>query len=211
MTTTLHTQPATTSQSDTRGFALYVGITEDQLATDIRLGDVVSQIRALIAQLAPEAQTHATVALAPQGAGGNDLNIVRLALGDPSLPRQTDHSDEDLDRPQPHVTIDLSRKQVLLDSYPANLTFREFELLQFFILREGLAVSREEIINTLWARTPDHEKPSDRTIDVQIRRLRVKLGDYQDIIRTVRGLGYRFDLHADVRIIHPHAQSPDRF
>jgi DNA-binding response OmpR family regulator len=53
--------------------------------------------------------------------------------------------------------------------------------------------------------------PNERTIDVHIRRLRAKLGAYDDIVRTVRGSGYRFDRHADVVIRSGHAPSPDRF
>ena len=53
--------------------------------------------------------------------------------------------------------------------------------------------------------------PNARTIDVHVRRLRAKLGDYEEIVRTVRGSGYRFDRHADVVISYPTSPSPDRF
>ena len=79
------------------------------------------------------------------------------------------------------------------------------------MLREGRTVSREEIITTLWADAPESEIPNERTIDVHVRRLRVKLAQYQDIVRTVRGIGYRFDRHADVSILHTSAPSPDLF
>lgn len=206
----LSRQQQATSRAVARGFALYVGISEDRLEADTRLSDLVNELRNLVADLAPEADTHATVALAPEHVGGRDIDVVRLALADPSAKRE-DRSSGDPDRAHPHVTIDLSRKQVLLDSYPVKLTFREFELLRFFVLREGLAVTREEIIETLWADTPEEEQPTPRTIDVQVRRLRIKLGKYQDIIRTVRGAGYRFDRHADVKIVHSYGRSPDRF
>jgi DNA-binding response OmpR family regulator len=100
---------------------------------------------------------------------------------------------------------------VLLDNVPAALTFREFELLQYLVLREGRTISREELITGLWADAPVEEVPSERTIDVHIRRLRVKLAQYQDIVRTVRGTGYRFDRHADVSILHTAGPSPDAF
>jgi DNA-binding winged helix-turn-helix (wHTH) protein len=45
---------------------------------------------------------------------------------------------------------------------------------------------------------------------VHVRRLRQRLGEYADVVRTVRGIGYRFDRHADVRILHSLAPSPDR-
>ena len=107
--------------------------------------------------------------------------------------------------------MDLSRKRVLLDNIAAPLTFREFELLQYFVLREGRTVSREELIEQLWSDAPEHEAPNERTIDVHVRRLRVKLAHYQDIVRTVRGTGYRFDRHADVSILHAATPSPDIF
>lgn len=194
------------TQRDVRGFALYVGLTEDKISNDVRLGDIVHQIKGLLAQLAPEADTHATVALAPESAGGRDLDFVRRALCDPSVkqPILTDPAQDRVER----VTIDITRKQVFLDGIPAELTYREFELLQFFVLREGLTVSREKVVDGLWTDSDD-ERPSDRTVDVHVRRLRVKLGKYQNIIRTVRGSGYRFDRHADVHIEQTGTPSPD--
>ena len=90
----------------------------------------------------------------------------------------------------------------------APLTYKEFALLQFLVLREGQTVKRETIIEALWA-ADDEDIPNSRTIDVHIRRLRSKLGAYEDIVRTVRGVGYRFDRHADVTIYYGVAPSPD--
>lgn len=199
--------------TEVRGFALYVGLTEDKLAAaDPRLGELVSQLKHLVDELAPSAETYAAVALAPEGAGGRDIDVVRLALGDPAATaRQKQQQVVDQDRAASGVTIDLSRKRVLLDNIVAPLTFREFELLQYFVLREGRTVSREELIETLWSDAATEEAPNERTIDVHVRRLRVKLAHYQDIVRTVRGTGYRFDRHADVHILHLGAPSPDLF
>lgn len=199
--------------TEVRGFALYVGLSEDQIDSgDPELGEIVAQIKGLVARLAPAADTYAAVALAPEGAGGRDVDVVRLALGEPAAhARQKQETIAEQDRAASGVVIDLSRKRVLLDNVPAALTFREFELLQYFVLREGRTVSREEIIETLWADASGEEVPSERTIDVHVRRLRVKLAHYQDIVRTVRGVGYRFDRHADVAILHGNAPSPDIF
>lgn len=106
------------------------------------------------------------------------------------------------------VIIDISRKRVIIDDEQAPLTYKEFSLLQFLVLREGQTVNRELIIEALWAEG-DEEAPVTRTIDVHVRRLRSKLGRYEDIVRTVRGVGYRFDRHADVTINYGVAQSPD--
>lgn len=199
--------------TEVRGFALYVGLADDQIAEgDPKLGAIVAQIKDLVAQLAPAADTYAAVALAPEGAGGRDVDVVRLALGEPAAhARQKQDARDEQDRAASGVTIDLSRKRVLLDNVPATLTFREFELLQYFVLREGRTVSREELITSLWHDAPESEIPNERTIDVHVRRLRVKLAQYQDIVRTVRGTGYRFDRHADVSILHGSAPSPDVF
>ncbi|MBL3688630.1 winged helix-turn-helix domain-containing protein [Leucobacter chromiireducens] len=199
--------------TEVRGFALYVGLADDKIADgDPRLGEIVTQIKRLVAQLAPTAETYAAVALAPEQTGGRDVDVVRLALGDPAAhARQKQHEAAEQDRAASGVTLDLSRKRVLLDNVPAALTFREFELLQYLVLREGRTVSREELISSLWQDAPEEDTPSERTIDVHIRRLRVKLAQYQDIVRTVRGTGYRFDRHADVSILHTAAPSPDVF
>jgi Response regulators consisting of a CheY-like receiver domain and a winged-helix DNA-binding domain len=98
------------------------------------------------------------------------------------------------------VVIDISRKRVLLDGEVSPLTYKEFELLQFLVLREGRTIDRHEIIATLWADGVGDDIPNERTIDVHVRRLRSKLGAFEDIVRTVRGSGYRFDRHADVTI-----------
>ncbi|MEB4614707.1 winged helix-turn-helix domain-containing protein, partial [Leucobacter sp. M11] len=202
--------------SEVRGFALYVGLTEED-ASNPALAHIVSQIKALVGQLAPTAETYASVALAPEGAGGRNVDVVRLALGDPAAQAKLreqqaptpDEEEQDLARSG--VVVDLSRKRLLLDNHPVTLTYREFELLQYFVLREGRTVDRQEIITTLWQDAAEEEVPSERTIDVHVRRLRVKLAHYQDIIRTVRGIGYRFDRHADVRILHSATPSPDLF
>lgn len=199
--------------TEVRGFALYVGLADDKIADgDPKLGAIVTRIKQLVAELAPAAETYAAVALAPEGTGGRDVDVVRLALGDPAAhARQKQHEAETENRVSGGVVLDLSRKRVLLDNVPAALTFREFELLQYLVLREGRTISREELISGLWGDAPADEVPSERTIDVHVRRLRVKLAQYQDIVRTVRGTGYRFDRHADVSILQTSAPSPDVF
>ena len=197
--------------TEARGFVLYVGLDELKAEADgTDLGHIVEQLKLLVAQLAPSAQTHAAVALAPHGAGGRDVDVVRLALQDPvalARQRQTPPAEPKV---RGGVVIDISRKRVILDGETAPLTYKEFELLQFLVLREGRTIDRAEIISTLWA-ADDDEIPNERTIDVHVRRLRSKLGAFEDIVRTVRGVGYRFDRHADVSIRHASAPSPDFF
>ncbi|MFU8947620.1 winged helix-turn-helix domain-containing protein [Mycetocola zhadangensis] len=197
--------------TEARGFVLYVGIDDAKAAAaGTSLGAIVNALKALTAELAPESETYAAVALAPQGAGGRDVDVVRLALQDPSaLARHRDvETDEELDRAHSGVVIDISRKRLILDNDSVGLTYKEFELLQYLVLREGRTIDRAELISSLW-KAGDDEVPNERTIDVHVRRLRAKLGRYEDIVRTVRGVGYRFDRHADVSIRHAAAQSPD--
>ncbi|MCC2031373.1 winged helix-turn-helix domain-containing protein [Microbacterium allomyrinae] len=204
------TLPAGTSP---RGFALYVGIDEAKAAASgVSLGVLVEALRRTLGELAPDAETYATVALAPVGSGGRDVDVVRLALHEPSaIARTKQEEPEDEDRAAGGVVVDISRKRVLIDGDSAAFTFKEFELLQYLVLREGRTIERTELVSSLWQATDD-DAPGERTIDVHVRRLRAKLGRYEDIVRTVRGVGYRFDRHADVVIRYGHGTpSPDRF
>lgn len=202
--------------SEARGFVLYVGLDEAKAIADGQdLGSIVQALKALAAQLAPSSETYAAVALAPEGAGGRDIDVVRLALQEPAaLARHRDAEvaeSHDLDRAHAGVVIDLSRKRLALDNESIALTFKEFELLQYLVLREGRTIERAELISALWSADEAESAPNERTIDVHVRRLRAKLGRYEDIVRTVRGVGYRFDRHADVTIRYASAPSPDLF
>ncbi|MFC4244220.1 winged helix-turn-helix domain-containing protein [Gryllotalpicola reticulitermitis] len=205
--------PAARPAGTPRGFGLYVGFDEAKAAaagTD--LTTVVAALKRVLAEVAPGAESFASVALAPEGAGGRDVDVVRLALRDPSAVakfRPSEARDERAD--QTGVVIDVTRRHLLLDGDRVSLTFKEFELLQYLVLREGRTIERTELITSLWSAASDEEIPNERTIDVHVRRLRAKLGRYEDIVRTVRGVGYRFDRHADVAIRQSHAPSPDRF
>ena len=196
-----------------RGFALYVGLDEIKAAeAGVSLPVLVDALRRTLAELAPGAETHATVALAPHGSGGRDLDVVRLALQEPgAIARTKAAAEEESADEDGGVTVDISRKRVVIDGESASFTYKEFELLQYLVLREGRTIERAELVSALW-QAQDDETPGERTIDVHVRRLRAKLGRYEDIVRTVRGIGYRFDRHADVVIRYGHGTpSPDRF
>ncbi|MFS0866508.1 winged helix-turn-helix domain-containing protein [Microbacterium sp. 179-B 1A2 NHS] len=207
------TTPALPAGTAPRGFALYVGIDEAKAAADgVSLSVLVDALRRTLAELAPSAETHATVALAPAGAGGRDVDVVRLALHEPAAVARTKPEEPIVEHVPGGVTIDISRRRVHIDGETAALTFKEFELLQYLVLREGRTIERTELVSSLWSHTDGDEAPGERTIDVHVRRLRSKLGRYEDIVRTVRGVGYRFDRHADVVIRYgAGTPSPDRF
>ncbi len=197
--------------TEARGFALYVGLDElSAIEAGTDLGYVVAQLKLRLAELVPSAETYAAVALAPVGAGGRDVEVVRLALQDPAALARHRQTAEPAAKVRTGVVVDVSRKRVVLDGETAALTYKEFELLQYLVLREGRTIDRSELIASLWA-AGDEEVPNERTIDVHVRRLRSKLGDYEDIVRTVRGVGYRFDRHADVSLRQASTPSPDFF
>ena len=201
-----HPAPKPDQPGEVRGFALYVGVDERKAReAGIDLPVLVDALRRLTADLVPDAETYAAVALAPAGAGGSDVEIVRRALADRTAGRDATAPG----RRRTGLVLDLGRKRLRVDGEAAPLTYREFELLQFLVLREGRTVPREEIIAAMWG--DEAEAPNQRTIDVHVRRLRAKLGDYGDVVRTVRGGGYRFDRHADVVIRYGETASPDRF
>lgn len=187
-------------QSEARGFALYVGVDEAQaLAAGVTLTELVKALRGTLNELVPGSETYAAVALAPKGAGGRNVDVVRTALHDPraldQLVARTDTDDETEDG----VVVDLSRRRVLVNGENAELTAKEFDLLTYLIENQGETISRRELVELVW-NTEDASAPNDRTIDVHIRRLRSKISGFEDIIRTIRGGGYRFDSHPDVHV-----------
>ncbi|AFV03779.1 Phosphate regulon transcriptional regulatory protein PhoB (SphR) [Dehalobacter sp. UNSWDHB] len=89
------------------------------------------------------------------------------------------------------LEIDKNRRVVSIDGERVDLSPKEYELLLYLVDNESLAVSREQILNSVW----DYDYYGDaRTVDTHIKRLRYKLGIKGDFIQTVRGLGYRFEI-----------------
>lgn len=90
------------------------------------------------------------------------------------------------------IRMDVSAHQVEVAGQPVELTRREFDLLQALLLAPGRVLSREHLLGRVWgyARADDIES---RTVDVHVRRLRVKLGQEGRRIQTVKGLGYRLE------------------
>ena len=92
------------------------------------------------------------------------------------------------------IRVDKSAHQVTVDGKPIDLSFKEFELLQYFIENTGIALSREKILNAVW----NYDYFGDaRTIDTHVKKLRSKLGEKGEYIRTIWGMGYKFDPHAE--------------
>ena len=191
---------ATKQQTEAKGFALYVGITEQQAQdAGLTLADIASALKGKLAELVPAAanDTYAALAIAPEDASGRAIDITRLALGEPRAVRAAKPEPEEVEAAR-GVVVDLSRKKVFVDGTHAPLTCKEYELLALLIENEGETVTRETIASI--SERCGEATPNFRTIDVHVRRLRSKLGLYEDIVRTARGKGYRFDNHPDVLI-----------
>lgn len=194
------TQTISTKATEAKGFALYVGISETQAAqAGISLGEIAAELRKRLGELVPElaGETYAAVATAPLDARGRNLDITRIALGEQRATKAAKPEQEEVTAAK-GVVVDLSRKRVYVDGANAQLTCKEFELLGFLIENEGRTVSRQEIAGI--SERCGEPTPNARTIDVHVRRLRAKLGEYDDVVRTARGKGYRFDRHPDVLV-----------
>jgi hypothetical protein len=187
-------------ETEARGFALYVGIDEaTAAAAGTSLVEIAAALRKTFAELVPAAadETYAAVALAPVGLGGRPVDVVRTALRDPkTLAKIAGKIDGEAAK---GIVVDLNRKKVFADGKNAELTQKEFELVSYLIENQGETITRRELVDAVWA-DDEVEAPNDRTIDVHVRRLRAKIAGYEDIIRTIRGGGYRFDKHPDVLV-----------
>lgn len=86
------------------------------------------------------------------------------------------------------ITVDPARRTVTVSGQPVTLTYKEFELLSFLMRNEGLVLTRERLMETVWGF--DFEGES-RTVDMHIKSLRQKLGSCSEMIQTVRGVGYK--------------------
>lgn len=88
------------------------------------------------------------------------------------------------------IVVDKTAHQVTVDGKEIELSFKEFELLTFFMENAGIALSREKILNNVW----NYDYFGDaRTIDTHVKKLRSKMGEKGDYIRTIWGMGYKFE------------------
>ena len=89
------------------------------------------------------------------------------------------------------IVLDQAAHEVTIDGKQVELSFKEFELLAYFIENQGIALSRERILNNVW----NYDYFGDaRTIDTHVKKLRSKLGDKGVYIKTIWGMGYKFDI-----------------
>ncbi len=91
------------------------------------------------------------------------------------------------------LSLDLDQRTVTADGERVQLTYKEFELLRLFLSHPGMAFSREQLFTQVWNMT---YMDDSRTLDMHIRTLRQKLGDYGKQVETVRNVGYRWEQKA---------------
>ena len=89
------------------------------------------------------------------------------------------------------IEIDKIARSVYIDQKPVELSLKEYELLTYFIENKGIALSREKILSSVW----NYDYFGDaRTIDTHVKKLRAKMGERGDYIKTVWGMGYKFEI-----------------
>ena len=89
------------------------------------------------------------------------------------------------------IEINKAAHLIKVDGKPVDLSYKEFELLAYFVENQGLALSREKILNSVW----NYDYFGDaRTIDTHVKKLRSKLGEKGDYIKTIWGMGYKFEV-----------------
>lgn len=88
------------------------------------------------------------------------------------------------------IRIDKAAHSVTVDGQAIDLSYKEFELLTYFVENKGIALSREKILNSVW----NYDYFGDaRTIDTHVKKLRSKMGDKGELIKTIWGMGYKFE------------------
>ena len=89
------------------------------------------------------------------------------------------------------IELDIAAHEVRIDGKVITLSFKEFELLNYFVMNQGVALSREKILNNVW----NYDYFGDaRTIDTHVKKLRSKLGEKGEYIKTIWGMGYKFEV-----------------
>ncbi len=107
-----------------------------------------------------------------------------------ALLRRSNNTSEESNLEAGGIEIDKTAHIVKVDGKEVDLSFKEFELLTYFVENKGVALPREKILNHVW----NYDYFGDaRTIDTHVKKLRSKLGEKGDMIKTIWGLGYKFE------------------
>ena len=104
--------------------------------------------------------------------------------------RRTNQMAEDEKLEAGGIVLDKTAHSVTIDGQPIDLSYKEFELLAYFLENKGIALSREKILNNVW----NYDYFGDaRTIDTHVKKLRSKMGEKGDLIKTIWGMGYKLE------------------
>ena len=105
--------------------------------------------------------------------------------------RRTGQTDTEIVLEAGGIRINKTAHQATLDGEPLELSYKEFELLTYFLENQGIALSREKILNNVW----NYDYFGDaRTIDTHVKKLRSKMGEKGEYIKTIWGMGYKFEV-----------------
>lgn len=105
--------------------------------------------------------------------------------------RRTNQLDEEEILEAGGIVLNRSAHSVAIDGNDVELSYKEFELLTYFLENRGIALSREKILNNVW----NYDYFGDaRTIDTHVKKLRSKMGEKGDLIKTIWGMGYKFEV-----------------
>lgn len=108
--------------------------------------------------------------------------------------RRTNQMDEDEKLEAGGIVLDKAAHSVSIDGKPVDLSYKEFELLAYFLENKGIALSREKILNNVW----NYDYFGDaRTIDTHVKKLRSKMGEKGDLIKTIWGMGYKLSVDGE--------------
>lgn len=106
--------------------------------------------------------------------------------------RRSGHAEQNAVLESSGIILDKNAHQVTIDGSPIELSYKEFELLAYFMENKGVALSREKILNNVW----NYDYFGDaRTIDTHVKKLRSKMGEKGELIKTVWGMGYKLEEH----------------
>ncbi|MCL3859720.1 winged helix-turn-helix domain-containing protein [Actinotalea sp. K2] len=177
------------------GFALYVGVDESMgAAGTTMLADLAQAVLQLVSELGPEMDAHASLSLTARP-GTSLIDNLRTELAREGTASAAQRARAAWSRT---TVIDLGARSVTVRGAPVALTFKEFALLEYLVHAPHRAVTRDELMRSVWGKGVPAS--GTRTIDVHVRRLRDKLGGLLQIA-TVRGVGYRFDPTPEIVLV----------
>jgi hypothetical protein len=173
---------------------VYLGAPDDSLAPGLPdLPGLARAVERLVHSLAPDVVTRVTIALPPvDEVPAEDAPVAVASPAPPdgtARPAGTDPAPGRVALGE-GLHLDIGGRLLDVDGRRQPLTRREFELMAYLQRRRGVAISRRELMSQVWGAG---YLAGDRTIDVHVRRIRVKLGRHHERITTLRGYGYRFD------------------